>query len=124
MGEKNHTPGPYYVVPDPGQDCPECGNEIGESWMVAWKSLSGGYVGLATVMADDREEANARLFAAAPELLAACELALSRPTVVRGEGQWAMLNPADLDAIRAAVAKAKANPPPERSHTPDPEDDR
>lgn len=67
-----HTPGPWIVVPDQGTVCPECGEEYGESLMVAWRPKHGcSVVGLAVVLADDREQANARLIAAAPCLLEA-----------------------------------------------------
>src|SRR5262245_13521553 len=66
------TPGPWHVAKDPGAHCFNCEEQL-EPYpaMVAWQGASD--VGLALVLDDDREKANAELMAAAraaiPELL-------------------------------------------------------
>lgn len=71
MSTAKHTPGPWKVIPDPGASCDECGAQHSESLMVA--SANRSEVGIAVILADDCEIANANLIAAAPELLEACK---------------------------------------------------
>ena len=66
---------------------------------------------LAVVGAVDRatsgqNEANARLFAAAPDMLAACELALESFGCVRPEA-YAQASRREFDTLKAAITKAK-----------------
>jgi hypothetical protein len=49
-------------------------------------------------------EANARLIAAAPELLRACKLVAAMAVA------WAPLTPGDIAEVNAAIAKAEARP--------------
>jgi hypothetical protein len=84
-----HTPGPWQVT--------ESGNVAGPTRSFG----SQGWVGricLANVMTGDVEvkAANARLIAAAPDLLAACEEALDEDSGLACAGQ-----------LRAAIAKAR-----------------
>lgn len=68
--KRAHTPGPWFVAPDPGHRCEECGSNSAVKHMVGWRLSSGCVVGLATVLTDDQEDANAHLISAAPCLLA------------------------------------------------------
>lgn len=105
---------PWVVAPDPGRDCDECGATYAETYMVGWSLISGMVVGLATVLADDREEANAHLIAAAPDLYAACEAAML--ACQDNLKMWAYKNePALHDAFvkcKAALAKARGEASP------------
>lgn len=58
-------------------------------------------------MRDDQNQANARLIAAAPELLAALE-ELVRSADLSG-GQIRQVHRRDIDHARAAIAKATGN---------------
>ncbi len=109
----SHTPGPwvFHGGPDPyiwgtGDFC---------SMMIAqirgWGHLTGdGALGLDADTAAGIQDANGALLAAAPELLAACELALSYVCAGRdnitGE-QTAREVEADIVFVRDAIAKAK-----------------
>lgn len=59
------------------------------------------------VYGDDlsQSDANANLIAAAPELLAACQMAVSRPENIT-PAQLMQLSADTRDALRAAIAKA------------------
>ena len=91
-----HTPGPWIASHRSIQD--------GQGGSQRWHILAGSdqSIQVCTLKGwDDEDEANARLIAAAPELLAAliaCERQLDRETL-GGEA---------LDAARAAIAKAAA----------------
>lgn len=91
-----HTPGPWTMHPR-GKD----GAEVRAITSVAWCgiALTHGVSGSQVIRADEAQ-ANARLIAAAPDLLAACELMLT----VYGLSQEA---PHATDVMRAAVARAK-----------------
>jgi hypothetical protein len=83
-----HTPGPWHVEPDEYQ------------WLVI-SDCNYRYVALVgdkDRFADDA--ANARLIAAAPDLLAACERALGW-----FEGDYGVNHPETVE-LRAAIAKA------------------
>lgn len=80
-----HTPGPW-CQSSSVLVCTEVGRVVANCLPVAAPDLDLPY----------REaDANARLIAAAPDLLAACEVALTTPGMVRGR-----------DAMRVAVAQA------------------
>ena len=85
-----HTPGPwrlgYTALPD-GRPCP-------------FITSDDGLRTLASVIPHEGYEANAILFAAAPELLAAL-----RAAVLAGE--WVDQPPAWVEQARAAIAKAE-----------------
>lgn len=87
-----HTPTPWKTVaPGHGHETPHLCVQIGEDETYTTLEL----------LADD-----ARLVAAAPDLLAACELALQ--SFVR----WTVLSPADeaaCKALQAAIAKAASS---------------
>ena len=83
MGQHKHTPAPWRASPS---DAPEQG-VYGCGYRVA--QMTGGEIG--------RDAANARLIAAAPDLLAALEMAL---IWLDYEGKY------DVQGIRAAIAKA------------------
>lgn len=95
----SHTPGPW--------ECFHAKNEHGEETM----GIRGGTCFIATMdttaigdgpyRMPESGEANARLIAAAPELLDAAEL-----TLARHDGPCAMSED-DWDELRAAITKAK-----------------
>lgn len=91
MNTAQHTPRPWTV------------RDIGTQWAV---SKIGARIPHAYVMRDgpDRGEANARLIAAAPELLAALEEA--RNFVDRHSEEWYLSGQELLAEIDAALAKA------------------
>lgn len=112
-----HTPGPWEALPPA---------KLGKHWRVAQRGMlgGGGVLGSATAMwliaviengapgdTLETEEANARLIAAAPDLLAACERLLPWATLSDGETVTDdVMNPhllADVQAARAAIAKAR-----------------
>ena len=96
MSENKHTPGPWTAdyVPAASQHIINAQKE-----MVARVN----YVGRFTV---DEIEANARLIAAAPGLLEACEAALQKlDDLSKLSGIYAACGPASI--LRAAIAKAK-----------------
>lgn len=63
------TPGPWRLKPDEGSYCEVC-NE--DQWQEAYTVCHGRTtdIGIAVVMVDDKQDANAALIAAAPQLLA------------------------------------------------------
>jgi hypothetical protein len=101
-----HTPGPWVVAPDPGRDCEECGACHEERFLVGWEMRGGGVVGLATILVDDHEEANARLIAAAPDLLAALEECAERLHAYADYGE-SVKDEALYDMARKVIRKAK-----------------
>ena len=110
MPELKHTPGPWGVCPDPGADCGECGESQEEAFLVGPQMPTGVGVrtGLAVVLVDDNAEANAMLMAAAPDLLAACQLwdqGFTDGEQFTEEQFWKWVND-NRRAARAAIAKA------------------
>lgn len=93
-----HTPGPWTMHPR-GED----GAEVRAITSVAWCGIASthGASGSQVIRADEAQ-ANARLIAAAPDLLAACEAIIDAAT------PWAPDTPA-LMMVRAAIAKAKGD---------------
>ena len=98
---EQHTPGPWRI-----------GGHDGKSAII-YPSPTGGFQ-IARVRPNlDGGEANARLIAAAPELLKALEtLVRGRPTTppnhaVLGKDSVAYMNWLVFEAARAAIAKAK-----------------
>lgn len=85
MSETKHTPGPWDVVFD-SCSAPKCGGE----WVIDGPP-SGAH-------GQFELEADARLIAAAPDLLAA----------LKALAEVDLLNPQHLVAARAAIAKAEA----------------
>ena len=100
---RTHTPGPWSAVAF-GKD---------GSWDVHRKTptLDGGYFARveplhhATREARDEAEANARLIAAAPDLLAACNFAYQALTDRHG----AVEDDEAIEALTTAIAKAQPN---------------
>lgn len=92
-----HTPGPWEAV----------------SWTVFPESYGDSIctMGLYAKRADSEHEANARLIAAAPELLSVLEAFLRAPSAgSRGPGSVTLeVQSFNLDAARAAIAKATGN---------------
>ena len=95
MGKNKHTPGPWKVI---GKDKTEIGALLGtpEAIVIADTRFF-------QEPTNPRERADARLIAAAPDLLAACEAALDNIPYVAAV-QW------DYDLaqqLKAAIAKAR-----------------
>lgn len=108
-----HTPGPWVV----GEGA-ICGGEYGGTMVCEhptrkWERLDAASAGAAKVLAKmmPESEANARLIAAAPELLEALRellaerYALEEPEQFDAAGNWTSDSPASVKA-RAAIAKA------------------
>ena len=94
--ETKHTPGPW--------TCHELGDEDG-SWE-RWSIVHNGPLcyGGDACQGPAVSEANARLIAAAPELLEACEaIALD----LENNGELYETDEARIEILRAAIAKAK-----------------
>lgn len=94
MKEAKHTPGPWWV---------EGGDPNAPSWAGMWPNIhADGYevVGAQGLYGDyDTDMANARLIAAAPDLLAALMMVLDDPQALDGR-------PRTAECVRAAIAKA------------------
>lgn len=94
----NHTPGPWQITKDTTR---------GE--FVTYTKVRDGHDGVIAVM-HINEDANARLIAAAPELLAALE-AITKAYVELVESdyapRWNAENDSEVISARAAIAKAK-----------------
>mgnify|MGYP001260829464 CR=1 FL=1 len=92
-----HTPGPWTVrrsMPEDGYDC----------WFISACPLPNREVDIGDVAGGyphEQKEANARLIAAAPELLAALSAMLTHMGM--DEDEW---NKPTYDQARAAIAKA------------------
>lgn len=102
-----HTPGPWTVASN-GDD----GARVNAFATVAWCPTSAAFgVDGSQVISADEAEANARLIAAAPELLAACEVFIEaeRRAEVNGREGFGLYTEA-MSAARAAVAKARGEP--------------
>ena len=94
--ETKHTPGPWTVTADGAGWHIECAPERGHS--VAYIMAEIGEEDPDT--SDDEKEANARLIAAAPELLAALIDLLHQSKLSQDEGGW------DFEQAETAIAKA------------------
>lgn len=103
-----HTPGPWLVIPDhrPSGDVliePEDSDP----------DFAKRVVAIAPAQRHGEQEANARLIAAAPELLAELEKAVKILVELEEEGfidlspDYPTIEPHQLDSARAAIAKAK-----------------
>mgnify|MGYP000443870063 CR=1 FL=1 len=109
MAEQKHTPGPWALAPY--SDCDEVINVV-----AGYKDLGGGQSQAHWIaeceagvdFGDDAEaiiatnEANARLIAAAPDLLAALK------DIIEGVDEcWMFDNPGSVDRAQAAIDKAE-----------------
>lgn len=97
--QTKHTPGPWKAINDPFHfdtlSTVIGGEEAPEQCTLKYPAMIevGGYAGL------EKQEANARLIASAPELLAACRELLNCIDPAR---DWS-----EAKAARAAIAKAE-----------------
>ena len=90
-----HTPGPWFVIEHKNADC---------VWTVQDKECGGGHAIALRYMIgprDDEDVANARLIAAAPEMLEALK-AIDQAIMIEGK---------NANLIRAAIAKAECQTP-------------
>lgn len=88
--ETKHTPGPWEFEPTghgPGHIAADCEGAIRDGVATVWGRTS-----------EDTFDANARLIAAAPDLLAACKGLIENID----NPDWS-----DIDKIRAAIARAE-----------------
>lgn len=102
MSETEHTPGPWQVLIDPTDEWPKvvAGSKIGKIIAnVNPESFCGGVAELVDMPA----EANARLIAAAPDLLAALKEAIK--IVPLGSTKVAEWVPRAMDAIDKAEGR-------------------
>ena len=100
--EAKHTPGEWgYTYDDDGA-------EMGEPYAVdlVARRKPGLCVPIAKIINQNAAEANARLIAAAPGLLAACELAFAIEDSTT-QAHERLLRDGYADKLRAAIAKAK-----------------
>jgi hypothetical protein len=100
-GKVAHTPGPWELRPGDDGQC------FADVWAPTWSAFARVVVKIRDDI-DTRSDgvANARLIAAAPDLLAALELARSYVEFALREG---MGEDQDLAAIDAALAKARGH---------------
>lgn len=92
-----HTPGPWEIDGEYVQQVGQMGLAICDVMNMDEGGSKGWYSGPVT-------EANKRLIAAAPELLAQAEKHLAWLSKIT---DWAGADDPDLDGLRAAIAKAK-----------------
>ena len=101
-----HTPGPWFWDEEPGMDCNLVGAN-GEK-VLSWYEYEGmGF----SIFDKDTDAANARLIAAAPDLLEAQETACSALVfadgLLAGSGSSSVVIDVAIEETRAAIAKAK-----------------
>jgi hypothetical protein len=108
----SHTPGPWRVDPGSPQDIQCAGGEIASTWNTLCNGEEFRVTGACTDMATSL--ANARLIAAAPDLLAACKLAIPEISCLFNQAYHRRETPerdpsvcAALDALKAAIAAAE-----------------
>lgn len=98
----SHTPGPWRVMP--GQMI-FSGDSMRVCDIRGWGHLTGsGAMNLPSDQAAVIQDANARLIAAAPDLLAACKMIASFAV------SWQPLTPGDIRIVTEAIAKAELVP--------------
>lgn len=95
-----HTPGPWRIgVPD-------------ENGWGIYKNSGGYAIAVVPIVYDYPQIANARLIAAAPELLEACKLLVAYAEDVEDEyssGAFLLPNRMDIDNAKAAIRKAEGS---------------
>ncbi len=99
-----HTPGPWESRHDVGAGWSVRAPAVGPVCSMAWWQFDNP-----GVMDDEISASNARLIAAAPDLLAACKSLLSIFDPGRSKLSDELIRP-ETDAIRAAVSKAEGEP--------------
>lgn len=102
MGESKHTPGPWEV--SIGNDYAVTAEAYPKAYPHHYKSDDlGEYLAYVGNRAEDFGKANARLIAAAPDMLEALEVMLQEPWLTDSDKpkHWAQ------EQARAAIAKAK-----------------
>ena len=94
-----HTPGPWKVMgtEDEGFTIAPCDEQGNPEEPIVWRQGGIDY------------RPNAVLMAAAPDLLAACELAIEEQSI----GMYGAISNECIAALRAAIAKAVEPEPPE-----------
>lgn len=97
MSIEQHTPGPWFVDEDELNVCAPDPEEPDVPWVVAGVRVGCGYP-------ESQDGANARLIAAAPELLEALETVLQ---VKRTDDRSIVFAPHAVAKARAAIAKAR-----------------
>lgn len=103
---RGHTPGPWFPVPyGDGNDTVICKDEAGNQ-RIAFMAVPGCREQQERQKVWREIKANARLIAAAPELLEVLEV-INRNAVYSDDGIRANLDNWVLDKARAAIAKAK-----------------
>lgn len=109
-----HTPGPWVVE---RQQVNQMGTAIGEPIAVVGGPATGEKVGFVVGRTcdygphgDEQTAANARLIAAAPDLLEACKDALGAMVAEYGSNPPPFVS-ATFDNLRAAIAKAEGTTP-------------
>lgn len=98
-----HTKGPWEAC-DPG----DYGDFDGESRIILGDDMRIAVVHWHPTLNTDMSDANARLIAAAPDLLAAAQRALN--FIENTEGEFGAILPSG-DALRAAISKATSRQP-------------
>ena len=103
MSESTHTPGPWFIFGNGhcvgGPKGPIDGDPRQQTAGVAMCGMR--------LRTEDEAKANARLIAAAPDLLAACEMLISDPSEEWSQTEFDRRVGAARDMARAAVKKAK-----------------
>ncbi len=106
MKESKFTPGPWIVTDA------TTGHDLPHRWIADCYQLSIVTQESGNIPNHEQAEANARLIAAAPELLAACKAALERLSFAAPEVQPAsrpalFIDQSTYKQLRAAIAKAE-----------------
>ena len=105
MSESKHTPGPWFVFGN--GHC--VGGPKGFIDGDPREQTAGVAMCGMRLRTDDEAEANARLIAAAPDLLAACEMLISDPSEEWSQTAFDRRVGAARDLALAAVKKAKGD---------------
>jgi len=102
-----HTPGPYVVERTPIDSDPDLDLPDNCPFWIVGPGDAGEVLALVLDTSRTEAEANALLFAAAPELLAACKALIDAPHHDHFAARLGDEELAAVDAIRAAIAKAE-----------------
>jgi hypothetical protein len=116
VSEAKHSPAPWRFQPTTGYSCGPVRNSPGyvvyaaDGYTVFHLPTAGRVLDSTAI---DNPEADARIIAAAPDLLAACEsVYYELDTLTGGEPTHPLANTVGMwkSALRAAIAKAKGQP--------------